>query len=292
MLTTSRLAAKNIWTMTNLLKVLGLTLLLIALLSVNYSSLTFSTALLSTPIQLVLVAFIDTLLLSYFVLSSQWTGWKEWVAVFSFLYGVNYVLTAIESLYLTSLLTAGVVVSLFVNGAIVSAIFAVALVRVLGRSGMQSDMMTQGRLAMNVKEWVWKIIVAGVAYLFLFIVVGFAVYRPIAMLLNPVAFAQEQGAIAPSAALVLPVETFRGMLWALLAVPAIIAIPFSWRKTAVIIGLLFALIQSGNIFLTTVITPGLQIAHFAELFVENLIFGIIVVWILNVHSRLPRGKGP
>jgi len=75
------LTTKKIWSMT-IVKVLGLTLLLIALLSFDYSSMTISRAVLETPLQLILVALIDTVLLSYFVISSRWRGWKEWGAVF------------------------------------------------------------------------------------------------------------------------------------------------------------------------------------------------------------------
>jgi len=85
-------AVKSFWPKATL-KVLGLTALLIVLLSVDYTGLAISRTLLETPFQLVFVAFADVVLLSYFVTSSRWTGWKEWGAVFAVFYGVNYVLT-------------------------------------------------------------------------------------------------------------------------------------------------------------------------------------------------------
>jgi hypothetical protein len=134
------LAARRIWTFANWLKVIGLTVLYIALLSVNYSAITFSNAATKTPIQLILVAFIDTLLLSYFALRSRWKGWKEWGAVFAVLYGMVYVLTAAETFYLGSILSASMALALLVNGAITSVIFAGALAWVFGGKGMQGGM--------------------------------------------------------------------------------------------------------------------------------------------------------
>ena len=72
-----------------------------------------------------------------------------------------------------------------------------------------------------------------------------------------------------------------------LAVPAILALPFGWRKTAVIIGLLFAVPMSGSIGLSTAVAPGLIPAHLLKMFGENFVFGASAVWILHLRSRLP-----
>jgi hypothetical protein len=271
------------WTSVDSLKIAGLTVLLAALLSVDYTSFALSSTALKTPLQMVVVAFIETVLLSYFVVSSRWTGRREWGAVLAVLYGMVYVLTAVESVYLGSLLSANTVLGILVSGGISSAIFAAALVwafggRTLGGRG--------ARLAMPKREWVWKIIVSAGVYLVLFILFGAVVYAPLAKALDPVAFAQEQVIASQAASLVFPVELLRGALWALLAVPAILALPFEWRKTGLVVGLLMAVPLSLTLFLASTMTVGLQIAHTGEIFGENLVFGIALVWILRVHSRL------
>ncbi len=272
------------WTPMTWAKIVALTLLFIVLTSFNYTGLTLSTTVLEKPLPLILVGFIDALLLGYFVTVSRWTGWKEWVTVFLMLYGVNYVLTAMEAVYLPNLLTMNIVFSLLVNGAIVSGIFAAVLVLLLGGGRMRVQSAAK-RLAMHRREWAWKIIGASVLYLVLF---GFAVYIPFARLLDPVALAAEQSAVpASAAAFIFPLEAFRGVIWVLLAVPAIIALPFGWRKTAVIVGLLFAFPMSGIIGLSTTIASGLIPAHLAEVFGENFVFGALSVWILHLRSRLP-----
>jgi len=279
------LATKRTWTSANLLKVFGLTVLYVALLSINYTAITLSNAATKAPIQLTLVAFIDTLLLSYFVLSSRWRGWKEWGAVFAVLYGMVYVLTAAETFYLGTILSANMASNLLVNGAITSAIFAGALARAFGSKAMRG--MDNGRLKMPGREWTWKVVVSAAPYLVLFFIFGFIVYMPLGRALDPEAYAQEQRIASNASSIVFPIELLRGALWALFAVPAIIALPFGWKKTGVIIGLLMAVPLALSQFLSTAMTIGLQIAHTAEIVGENMVFGFLLVWMLHVHSRLP-----
>jgi hypothetical protein len=268
------------------LKLLGLIALLFVLTSINYAGLGLSASL-SSPLALILAALMDTLVLDYFVMSSRFQGWKEWAVVFSVLYGSNYVLTAMESVYLTSLLTANVVASILVNGAIISGVFAFALVELVGSRKSTESNVVQNRLRMPTTEWIWKILCSGAIYLVVFILFGLAVYGPLATTLDKAAYVAKQAAIpASAAALVFPLEFLRGLIWTILAIVASISLPFSWRKTALVVGLLLAVPLSLNIFLSSAIVPGLQIAHFVELFGENLVFGIIAVWILHPRSRL------
>ena len=254
-------------------------------MSVNFPGLTYSSSL-TSPIALLIAAFIDTLVLSYFLVFSRFRGWEEWLVVFSVLYIGNYVLTSMEAFYLTSLLTANTVESIFVNGAIISGVFAFALVRLLTPKQMQNKMASK-RLAMSRREWTWKILASGAVYLLLFILVGFAIYGPIATQLDHAAYVSEQASIPASAAgLVFPLEFLRGIFWTILAIVVTVSLSFTWKKTALVAGLLLAVPMSFSIFLSTTIVPALQVAHFVELFVENLIFGLAAVWILQLYSRL------
>ncbi|MDA4111590.1 MAG: hypothetical protein OK439_03565, partial [Thaumarchaeota archaeon] len=216
----------------------------------------------------------------------RFRGWKEWAVLFSLLYGSTYLLTAIESVYLKTILGASAVVSLLVNGAIVSGVFAFALVELLAKEKPEPEIV-HNRLTMPRKEWAWKILCSGALYLLLFIVFGLAIYAPLARAIDPSAYASEQASISASAAgLVFPLEFLRGIIWTTLAVLATFSLPYDWKKTSVVVGLLLAVPISVSVFLSSAIVPGLQVAHFAELFGENLVFGIAAVWILHLHSRL------
>jgi hypothetical protein len=269
-----------------LLKVGALTLLFVVLSSVNYLGLSLSTAATTTPIQFVLAAIVETSLLSYFVVSSRWGGWKEWGAVFAIVYGMQYALTAMETVYVGSVLPPSTAAALLVNGAISSSLFSGAIVWAF-RSGRMPGGAWSDRLKMGAREWTWKLVVSGAVYLLLFVLFGLAVYDPIAKALDPTAFAKEQASVSTAAALVFPVEFLRAVFWALLAVPAILALPFGWKKTGVVVALLMSLPVSLSLFLSNSMTVGLQIGHFFETFGEITVFGFLVVWLLHVHSRLP-----
>ena len=266
------------------LKVIGLTGTYVALLSINYSSATLSSAVLTTPIQLIADSFVVTLLLSYFVLSSRFSFRKKWGALFSVLFGMVYVLTAMESVYLGSILAVNKIPPILINGSITSAIFAAALVFAFGGRTSQNG---SGRLQMPATEWIWKVLVLSGIYLLLFIIFGLIVYAPLGKAFDSTGYASEQATASSAAALVFPIELLRGALWALFAVPAILALPFGWKKTGVVVCLLMAIPLTMTLFLGNSMSIGLQVAHAAEIFGENLVFGAATVWILKVHQRLP-----
>ena len=272
-----------------LLKITVLTLLFAVLLSIDYSSLRLSAAISQAPIQVITFAFVNTLLLSYFVHSSRWTGWKGWATTFTLLYGMVYVLTAAETFFLGSILSANMVFSMIINGAIISAAFSGALVWAFESKRMQKELGSR-RLQMPTREWVWKILALAIVYLVLFMIFGVMVYMPLGTLLDPIAFTSEQNIASNASALVFPIELIRGALWTLFAVPAIIALPFDWKKTGLVIGLLMTVPLTLSQFLSTTETIGLQIAHSVEIVGANLIFGLLLVGILRIHSRLPADR--
>jgi len=262
-----------------------LTVALFALFSFDFRGLAVSQTLLSDPLRLLMVAFIDTVVLGFFVSTARSSKLRAGGSVFAVFYGGNYLLTALESAYLGSILPLDLVIGLVVNGLIVSAAFAAALVLALGKGGEGNSAVP--RLSVGAKEWVWKFALSGAVYLLLFMAFGLAVYYPIAKALDPVAFAAEQGAASSAAAFwVLPLEYVGGMLWVVLAVPVILAVTTVWKKTALVVGLLFAVPVSCSMLLSGM-SIGLTVAHATELFGENFAFGAFAVWLLHLRNRLP-----
>lgn len=113
---------------------------------------------------------------------------------------------------------------------------------------------------------------------------------PLGKMLDPAAYAQEQSTASSAATLVFPIELLRGALWALFAAPAVLALPFGWKKTGLVVGVLMASPLALTLFLSTTMATGLQVAHAGEIFGENLVFGLALVSILRIHSRLPTAQ--
>ena len=269
------------------LRIVGLTALYVALLSVTYTSATLSATASTAPIQLVIAAFIDTLLLSYFVIPARFSARKEWGALFATLFGMVYLLTAIESVYLGSILAVSTIPPLLVNGGITSAIYAAALVWAFGGRGREAG---GARLKMPAREWAWRSLVLSGSYLLLFILFGLIVYAPLGKALDPAGYASEQATASSAAGLVFPVELLRGALWPSWRFPRFWPFRLIGRRLGLVVGLLMAVPLTMVLFQTNSMSIGLQAAHAAEIFGENLIFGAATVWILKVHHRLP-GSG-
>jgi hypothetical protein len=268
-------------------KLAGLTLVLSVLFVFDFWRLTFSAAFFGDPLGWVLFAFVASVLFGFFTLVSTWSGWRQWAAVFLVFYGVPYVLTVAEAPYLPSVLTASLVTDLLVNGAIVAGVFAAILVTLLGRPVPYAPT-RRTRLVMPAGEWAWKLLSVGAVYLTLFFVFGEAVYAPLARAVDSAAYAAEQAAVPTSgAALVFPIEYLRGVLFAVFTVPAVMALPYSWRKTGAFVALLIGLPESALILLSTTLAPGLVPPHFVEVLGANLVLGVAMVWILQRRDRLP-----
>jgi len=268
-------------------KLAGLTLVLSVLFTFDFWRLTVSAAFFGNPLGWVLLALVASVLFGSFTLASTWSGWRQWTAVFLVFYGVPYVLTVAEAPYLPSVLTASLIADVLVNGAIIAGVFAAVLVTLLGRA-VPDVPVRRSRLVMPAGEWAWKLLSAGAVYLTLFFVFGEAVYAPLARAVDSAAYAAEQAAIPSSgAALVFPIEYLRGVLFAVFAAPAIMALPYSWRKTGAFVALLISLPESALILLSTTLAPGLVLPHFVEVLGANLVLGLVIVWILQRRDRLP-----
>src|SRR5260370_36412915 len=72
--------------------------------------------------------------LSYLILRSRWHGWMLVGAIFMGMYGISTVAIQVESVaFLSNKLPQGMIRALFVQGAIVAALFAPLAVLVLGK---------------------------------------------------------------------------------------------------------------------------------------------------------------
>ncbi len=200
-------------------------------------------------------------------------------ALFLAHFGTSVLMVAIEVAYLDVLVP--VVPALLVNGAVMAAAFALAAPWWLRRLGLRSETPTPSRA---VHGLVWKLPVLGVVWTVLFVLFGALVFLPLARAIDPVAAAAYGATDVP--AWVLPFQVIRGMLWVALALPLV----RSLRRDAVwLTGALFAVLMGANLLLPNdLLDPRLQIAHAAEVAVENFAFGAFAAWLLLRRGQRPR----
>jgi|Deesub1362A_J573_1020465.scaffolds.fasta_scaffold00483_6 hypothetical protein len=227
---------------------------------------------------LLIVCFLNTIVLAYPVLRSQWTGWRLVATVFFVFYGVMTVMSQIESaVFLSNMLPPGTLPNLFLLGAIVAGLFSPLAVLILGKMGGEKLYVSNPRLVMPRSEWIWKLIAIVVGYLVLYYTFGYLVAWQ-----NPAVREYYAQIEIPSW---LPLfQALRALMWTALALPVIRMMRGQWWEAGLAVGLLFAVLMNSQLLLPNPYMPEtVRLTHLVETASSNFIFGWLIVWLLNRH---------
>ena len=116
---------------------------------------------------------------SYLVLRSSWRGLRLAAALFSATYGISTVATQVESLFfLSAKMPTGLIVALFVQGAIAMALFAPLAVLILGKWKPAPMAMERNQAPpLTAVATTWRIPLLVVAFVFLYLFFGYVAWR-------------------------------------------------------------------------------------------------------------------
>lgn len=271
----------------NMIKIVILTLLLFGLHSVDFLGLRLAEGVQTAPALVLLVSFLHACVISYPILRAHWNSWRLIGAIFLLYYGVMYLMTAIEAVYLPEILTPAMVLSLLVNGAITAAVFSILAVWIHGRmKGNEAEKEPNQRLVMSWAQWIWRLGLIAISYVFLYILFGAAVFMPIAGALDPRGLAEASALSLPN--WIIPFQALRGLMWAVLALPVIRMMRGRAWEAGLAVAFSFAVVMGANQLLALDLSTGLRAAHIAEIFGENFALGWMVVWLL--HRRNGQGE--
>ena len=287
------------------LKVLLLTIVMFVVLSVGANFFTADSALAQqmTPEEaaasgmlLLVVSFIDTLILTYFILRSRLHGPRLMIAVGLVYYGVKTFLSIIEAWWFMSDVTPGELPGLFLMTVPVAVIFPVIAVFVLGKARRKetTDDQINTRLVMPAGQLSWKIaVLAVIVYPVLFWTFGYFVAFSNPELVayygatHPGSFFAQMGNVWADDPLVFLFEIFRGALWVALALPVIRTTKGRIWEAGLLVALLFSLVQNDMHLLPGIMPPSVRLSHFIETASSNLIFAMILTWLLHrEHSSV------
>ena len=182
-----------------------------------------------------LTSFLFTIVLSYPIIRSKWSGWKLVLAIAVLIYGVMTFLSQIETVvflkYLVDIVDPEMIPKLFVQGAIVAVLFSPLAVWVHGKMrlgkhhGLQDDPQNDPKndfqesgntLTMPISQWVWKLGLLAIIYILVYISFGQFVFIPLA----GDAF-EEFYAGLEMPPWILLLQAARALIWVALAVPVI-----------------------------------------------------------------------
>jgi len=231
-----------------------------------------------------LVAFLDILVLSYMIVNSKWSGWKLILATFVVFYGITTFLSQIETIvfltYFEEIIPPEIIPKLFVEGFIVAAVFSPIAVTLHGKMEESPQEYTK-EFSLPLKTWIWKLLLIGIVYMFIYIVFGALVFKPLA----GKAF-DEYYANLQLPAWILPFQILRGIVWGLLAIPILKMID-DWKKARLAVALLYSVLMASLLLVPNPYMPDvIRRAHFVEILLSNFLFGWLVVTIF--HWRYER----
>ncbi len=236
-------------------------------------------------LMLLVVSALSTIVLSFLIVRSWWSGWRLVSATFLIFFGVATFLSQVETVvflqYFKDIVPVEETPWLFLQGIIAAALFSPLAVAVHGKMKGKEESKS-ARLEMPWKEWAWKVVVIAVIYIVVYLVFGALVAVP----LGGEAF-QEYYSGLQLQNWIIPFQFVRGMIWAGLAVLVIKMMKGCWWEAALAVALLFSVLMGALLLLPNPFMPSaVRSAHLVEVLSSNFVFGFIAVVILNVHQRI------
>ena len=234
------------------------------------------------------LSFLNTAVLTYLVIHSQWSNLKLVLALVFVIFGVTTLMPQIETAVFVTL-PDGLLPRLFVAGFLFSVIFSPLLVLILGKLKAQNTAPDEPRkLPQSITEWVWRLSLIAIVYVILYFTFGYFVAWQ-----SPAVRDYYRGTDAGNffsqifdtmraTPWLLPFQLFRGLLWTALAIPVIQMMKGRWWEAGLGVALLFCVVMNTQLLLPNPLMPkDVRMAHLLETAVSNFIFGWILVWVLT-----------
>jgi hypothetical protein len=244
---------------------------------------------------LLLVAAVNTLVISLIVARSTWSGWRLFAAVAFSWYGVMTLMAQIEAYWFGPALrlARSVPLLLALNALPLVLIVSLAAVVIWGKAArMRATPPLPESVPHTAAEWLWKLGVIAIAYLILYFGFGYVVAWQ-----NPALRAMYDNGADPivfNYAYLIPLQIGRSALWVLFALPVIWMARGSRWETALLVGLLLALpMNIGHVLPNPIMPdPSVRLSHFIETTSSNFLFGMFITWLLSwrhVHLAMHHG---
>jgi len=287
------------------LKIIVLTIVMFILWTIGSSIFTTDSALAqqmspedaaASGLMLIVVSFIDTPILTYFILRSRFRGLRLMVTVSLVFYGVKTFLSIIEAWWFMTDVNAEEIPGLFLMTVPLAVLFPIIAVWMLGKAkkAEEVDEAPNTRLVMPTGQLVLKVaFLSVIIYPVLFWTFGYYVAFSNPELVayygatHPGSFLAQMSHVWADDPFVFLFEVFRGLIWVALAAPVIRTTKGRVCEAGLILVLLFSLVQNDVHLIPGVMPPSVRLSHFIETASSNLIFAVIITWLLHrEHSSL------
>jgi len=235
---------------------------------------------------LFLVGLAEAAVMTYLILRARQTGWALVATVFVAFFGLNTLINQLESLVYLGL-PPDTVTRLIGAGALVAAVFAVAAVALLGK--WQARLVAAPRLPglrRSAWGWVWRLAAVAGIYVALYFCFGYFVAwaRPEVRAFyggaEAASLVAQVAAVWDSTPWMFAFQAFRGLLWAVLALPVIGVHPGGRWEVCLATAMLFSVWSLQLLLPNPYMPEAVARIHLMELAGSNLVFGALTGAIL------------
>lgn len=248
-------------------------------------------------VALLIVCLVNSVVLSYLILHSRWSGMTLVAAVIVVQFGVETFMSQIETVFFnTSVrMTTEVLASVIASGFLRALIFAPLAVLIWGkRKGIPGVDKPSG-LPSATGEWIGRFALLAVAYLVVYILFGYFVAWQFEVVRE---YYTGTTTILPfhvhlfnmlTGDAILPLfQLFRGVLWAALALVIVrMTSAKPWQLYGAVAFTFAILLSSGLLFPNPYMPAPVRMAHWLELTSSMLPYGMIAAWVWT-HPAVAR----
>ncbi|HJQ11188.1 MAG TPA: hypothetical protein VJ840_09180 [Gemmatimonadaceae bacterium] len=237
---------------------------------------------------LLVVCVLESLVISYLIVRSRWSGWKLIVAIFFIFYGVTTFMPQIESAVFITQLPAGVLPRLFLMGLLIAVPFSFLAVWILGKRRSATMPAPDG-----FRPEIWKVALIALVYVILYFTFGyFIAWRTPAVAQyyagsDPGSFLGQMQSVMRNTPWLIPFQVLRALCWVAIAVPIIRMLKGGRQEVAIALALTFSVLMNAQLLLPNPYMPtSVRMAHLVETASSNFLFGLFVGWLLT-KKRTP-----
>lgn len=240
---------------------------------------------------MLILGLINTILIITLIVTSKWHGWR--LALFTGIayYGSFTLLTQIETWYFLNeiTMTPGLLPRLFIMGLPIALIYIPIAIMICGKWRKGDTDTDNIKLATPYKQLLLKFGVIAIIYLIIYWLAGYFIAWQ-----NPElrAFYGSPGEITPffthtyNTFIVSPgimiLQLARGILFAVIVLPIIIASKLKPWQTALLVASLFAIPHLVHINPNPLMPlASVRLSHMVETATSTFVFGLIIVWLLH-----------
>jgi hypothetical protein len=235
---------------------------------------------------LFLICALNTLVVLYFIYNSQCKGWKLAGIIFLITFGIQYFMSQIETLWFNDSINFPIkgILAVVSGGFIMNLLFSVTATWFTGNFSPLKESASEKAKVDLVPIVKYVLLLSIVVWPVIYFLAGYLIawqFAEVRLLYSGTAEMASFLSImkANVASGLYFFQILRGVLWILIALPALAVTRGSLMRKGVILGLLFAFLGSSQLLLPNpFMSDMVRMAHFIETSSSNFLWGFIIAW--------------